>query len=133
MFAFVYNNFDADFAQQMSMLSFKFKSYKKCFDSKNAEMLFTYENENYVINLKFDKKSSYDFLYALSEKELQVLRNYLLKSLALNCIREFFSFAETSILFIFKKNNNLRLCVNYRDLNVIIIKNKCFFFDREDA
>ena len=70
MFAFVYSNFDVNFTQQMLMLSFKFKSYKNCFDSKNAEMLFTYENENHVINLKFDKKSLYDFLYALSEKEL---------------------------------------------------------------
>ena len=30
------------------------------------------------------------------------------------------------MLFIFKKNNNLRLCVNYRNLNVVIIKNKYF-------
>ena len=70
MFAFVYNNFDADFAQQMLILSFKLKSYKNCFDLKNAEMLFIYENENHVINLKFKKKSSYDFLYALSKKKL---------------------------------------------------------------
>ena len=113
MFAFVCSNFNDDFAQQMLILSFKLKSYENCFDSKNAEMFFTHENENHVINLKFDKKSSYDFLYALSEKKLQILRNYLLKNLMLNCIREFFNFAETSIVFIFKKNNNLRLCVNY--------------------
>ena len=71
MFAFVYNNFDADFAQQMSMLSFKFKLYENCFDLKNAKMLFIYENKNHVINLKFDKKSSYDSFYALSEKSFK--------------------------------------------------------------
>ena len=70
MFAFVCSNFDVDFAQQMLMLSLKFKSYKDCFDSKNAEMLFIHKNENHVIDLKFNKKSSYDFLYALSKKEL---------------------------------------------------------------
>ena len=69
MFAFVCSSFDADSAQQMSVLSFELKLYKDCFDSKNAEMFFTYENENHVINLKLDKKSSYDLLYALSEKE----------------------------------------------------------------
>ena len=127
MFAFVYNNFDVDFAQQMSVLLFKLKLYKNCFDSKNAEMLFTHENENHIINLKFDKKSSYDFLYAFSKKEFQILWYYLLKNLALSCIREFFNLVETSILFVFKKNNNLQLCVNYWDLNIIIIKNKCFF------
>ena len=128
IFAFVCSSFDVDFAQQILMLLFKLKSYENCFDSKNAEMLFTHENENHVINLKFDKKSSYNFLYALLKKEFQILRNYLLKNFALNRIREFFSFVKTSILFIFKKNDNLRLCVNYRDLNIIIIKNKYFLF-----
>ena len=90
-------------------------------------MFFTHKDENHVINLKFDKKSSYNSFYAFSEKELQILRNYLLKTLTLNCIREFFNFAEASILFIFKKNDSLRLYVDYRNLNVIIIKNKCFF------
>ena len=52
------------------MLSFELKSYEDCFDSKNAEMLFIYKNENHVIDLKFNKKSSYDLLYALSEKKL---------------------------------------------------------------
>ena len=113
MFTFVYNNFDADFAQQISMLSFEFKLYKNCFDSKNAEMLFIHKNKNYVIDLKFDNKSLYDSFYAFSKKEFQILRNYLFKNLALNCIHEFFNFAKTSILFVFKKNNSLRLCVNY--------------------
>ena len=52
------------------MFSFELKLYENCFDSKNAEMLFTHENENHVINLKFEKESSYDSLYALSKKEL---------------------------------------------------------------
>ena len=69
MFAFVCSNFNADFAQQMLILLFKLKSYEDCFDSKNAKMLFIHENENYIIDLKFDKKSSYDFLYALSKKK----------------------------------------------------------------
>ena len=34
------------------------------------------------------------------------------------------SFADVSILFVFKKNEKLRLCVNYRELNAIIIKNR---------
>ena len=110
------------------MLSFEFKSYENCFNSKNAEMLFIHENENHIINLKFNKKSLYDSLYALLEKKFQILQNYLLKNLALNRIRKFFNLAEMLILFIFKKNNSLRLCVNYRNLNIIIIKNKCFLF-----
>ena len=115
------------------MLSFELKSYENCFDSKNAEMFFTHKNENHVINLKFEKELSYDSLYALSKKKFQVLQNYLLKNFALNRIREFFNFIKTSMLFVFKKNESLRLYVNYWNLNVIIIKNKCFFFNRENV
>ena len=127
IFALICSNLNVDFAQQILILSLKLKLYKNCFNSKNAEMFLTYKNENHVIDLKSEKKSSYDLLYALSKKEFQVLQNYLLKNLALSCIREFFNLAETSILFVFKKNDNLRLCVNYRNLNAVIIKNKCFF------
>jgi len=34
------------------------------------------------------------------------------------------SFASVSILFVSKSNNKLRLYINYRDLNTIIIKNR---------
>ena len=115
------------------MFSFELKSYEDCFNSKNAEMLLTHKNKNHVIDLKFKKELLYDSFYAFLKKKLQILRNYLLKNLALNCIREFFSFVETSMLFIFKKNESLRLCVNYRDLNIVIIKNKCFFFLIEET
>ena len=115
------------------MLSFKFKFYKNYFNSKNAKIFSMHENKNYVINLKFNKKLSYDLFYALLKKKLQVLRNYLLKNLALNYIRKFVNFVEASMLFIFKKNNSLRFCVNYRDLNVITIKNKSFLFQIKET
>ena len=51
------------------MFSFELKSYEDCFDSKNAKMLFTYENKNHVIDLKSEKESSYDSFYALSKKK----------------------------------------------------------------
>ena len=70
MFALICSNFNADFVQQISMFSFKLKLYEDCFDLKNAEMFFTHENENYVIDLKFDKESSYNSFYALSKKKL---------------------------------------------------------------
>ena len=34
------------------------------------------------------------------------------------------SFVDVPILFMFKKGGGLRLCVNYKDLNAIIIKNR---------
>ena len=51
------------------MFSLELKLYENYFDSKNAKMLFTHENENHVINLKFKKELSYNLLYALSKKK----------------------------------------------------------------
>ena len=36
------------------------------------------------------------------------------------------SFVDVSILFVSKKDGELRLCVNYKNLNAIIIKNRHF-------
>ena len=69
IFALIYSNFSADFVQQISIFSFELKSYKDCFDLKNAEMFFTHENENYVINLKFEKKIIVWFILRVFEKK----------------------------------------------------------------
>ena len=103
------------------------KNYENCFDFKNAETFFEHENENHVIDLMFGAELSYESLYIFFEIELDVLRDYLLKNLILNCIREFISCASASMFFVFKKNNNFRFCVDYRGLNALIIKNKYLF------
>ena len=73
IFALICNNFNADFAQQISMFSFELKLYEDYFNSKNAKIFSMHENKDYVINLKFKKESLYDSFYALSKKELQIL------------------------------------------------------------
>ena len=76
----------------------------------------------------FDKNSSFDSLYNMSKKKLMYLREYIVENKTLNRIREFVNRASASMLFIFKKNDNLKLCVDYRDLNAITIKNRLSFF-----
>ena len=61
--------------------------------------------------------------YNLSPAELKALNKYINEALASGWIHEFKSFTGASILFVSKKNGELRFCVNYQDLNVIIIKN----------
>ena len=63
-------------------------------------------------------------IYALFYIKLEILRNYLDKNLKKNFIREIKIIVEFPILFIPKKDRKLRLYVNYRKLNVIIIKDK---------
>ena len=123
----MYITFDLEIMLEMCKLFEFLKSYENCFDFKNAETFFEHENENYIIDLIFDAKSLYKLLYILFEIELDVLKDYLLKNLILNRIREFTSRTSALILFVFKKNNNLRLYVDYKKLNALIIKNRCLF------
>ena len=66
----------------------------------------------------------YGPIYNLSEKELKVLWEYIQEALCQGWIRESKSLAGTPILFTPKKDGELRLCVDYRSLNKITVKDR---------
>ena len=117
--------FDVEITLEMRKLFEFLKIYENCFDFKNAKIFFKHENENHVIDLMLDAKPSYKSLYILFKIEFNVLKNYLLKNLILNRIRKFTSRANALMFFIFKKNDSFRFCVDSKELNALIIKNKC--------
>src|SRR4051794_1853754 len=63
-------------------------------------------------------------IYLYSEKELITLWEYLEEHLAKGSIYESCSSTGYPILFVPKKNEKLCLCVDYRQLNSITIKNR---------
>lgn len=63
-------------------------------------------------------------LYNLSESELVALRKYLDDYVARGWIRHSRSPAGAPILFAKKKDGSLRLCVDYRGLNKVTVKNR---------
>jgi hypothetical protein len=63
-------------------------------------------------------------IYLLSERELETLREYIEKNLIKEYIRPSKSLIRYPILFVLKKNGKLRIYVNYKKLNDIIIKNR---------
>ncbi len=63
-------------------------------------------------------------LYNFSQNELAILRRYLDDALVKDWIKHLVSLVNVSILFVSKLNDKLRLCVDYRDLNSITIKNR---------
>ncbi len=101
------------------------KNYNNVFNLKNAFILLNYKKENYSINLLLSKELFCKLLYSLFKKELSSLQKYLLKNLTLNKICKFISFVNMSMLFVSKNNNSLRLYIDYCNLNIITIKNKC--------
>jgi hypothetical protein len=76
---------------------------------------------HYIINIG-DAIFPYRFIYKLPENELKILKEDLNKNLERKYIQYFISPAVAPILFILKKNRSLRLCVDYRGLNKIIVK-----------
>ena len=53
-----------------------------------------------------------------------MLRNYLKKNLKCGRICLSKSLASVPVLFVLKKNSDLYLCISYRGLNMITVKNK---------
>lgn len=76
------------------------------------------------IRLKPGTEPPYGPLYNLSVNELDTLRKYIEEMLARQWIRPSTSPAGAPVLFIRKKDGTLRLCVDYRGLNKITIKDR---------
>jgi hypothetical protein len=106
-------------------ISFEFKKFDDVFSLKNEKFLASHKkNVDHVIKLKNDKQSSYKSFYNLFNFKLKTLRLNLDDALTRNIIKHSMSSIETSVLFVLKKNEKLRLCVDYRDLNKITRKNR---------
>ena len=81
------------------------------------------EINNQLINLLDDKQPLYRLIYSLGPVELEMLKTYIEANLAIGFIRTSKSLAGALILFVRKKDCSLRLCVDYRGLNNLTIKN----------
>ena len=84
----------------------------------------THDQIKHAIDLINDKISCIESIYNISRDELRVIKNYLASTLKKKWIRSSNSSTRALVLFVKKSNDSLRLCVNYRDLNEIIVKNK---------
>ena len=100
------------------------KNYKKFFDNEKIEILFEQHDEGHAIDWMKDKESSFMFLYNLTQNELTKLRRYIDDVLTKKWIKHFISSTKISIFFVFKKDERFRLCVDYKNLNVVIVKNR---------
>ena len=93
-------------------------------EEETAAALPKHQPWDHEIKLEPGKQPTFGSIYALSEKELKTLKEYLNENLKKGFISRSKSPAEYPILFVPKKDGKLRLCVNYRKLNDITIKNR---------
>ncbi len=101
----------------------KYKDFADVFDKINADKLFEHDSQDHAIYTK-NKMSSFESVYNLSMIELELFKEYLDEFLIKEFIVLSSSLVDASILFVKKSKDNLKFCVNYRELNVITIKNR---------
>ena len=105
-------------------ISAEYSEFSNIFSSNSAVELPEYIGiYDHSINLLDDKQLLYSPIYSLGPVELEILKTYIKANLASGFIKPSKSSANTLILFIQKKDDNLRLCVNHQGLNNLIIKN----------
>jgi hypothetical protein len=100
------------------------KNYPDVFLAQNAEKLAPHRDIDLAIELQPGKEPPYGPIYPLSPRELVALKEWLEENLRKGFIRESKSPAGAPILFTPKKDGGLRLCVDYRGLNAMTIKNR---------
>jgi hypothetical protein len=94
------------------------------FDQQETNKFPPYREYNYKIELLPGKLPPAGPLYSISEDELLVLRKFLEKNLFKGFIRANLSPIVSPVLFAKKPNRGFCFCVDYRALNIIIIKNR---------
>jgi len=107
-------------------LSSKYHDYLDMFDRAMTDQLLSHHLYDHKIELIDEKTSSRSHLYHMSDYKLQKMKNYLIKHL----IKDFISSSSASyaslILFVEKKDDSLRFCVDYRKLNALIKRDRYF-------
>jgi hypothetical protein len=109
-----------------SIVSFEDHDLLNVFFKKKANILSSHRKHDHRIELEknHESKHEYAFLYNLSEVELLLIKKYLKKHFDKEFIESSTAFYASFILFVKKSDDELRFCVDYRKLNVIIKKNK---------
>ena len=94
------------------------------FSAEAAGRLPEHGRLDHAIDIVPGKEVPYGPLYNLSPPELEVLRKYIDDATEKGWIRRSTSPAGAPVLFVPKKDGGLRLCVDYRGLNNVTIKNR---------
>ena len=102
----------------------QYHDFLPLFTKKGADKLPPHRYVDHEIPLEADKKPPMGRMYSMSTTELQEIRKWIEENLSKGFIRASSSSCASPILFVKKKDGSLRLCVDYRALNDITIKDR---------
>ncbi len=102
----------------------EYHNYLNVFNWTMIDQLSSHHFYNHKIKLINKKTFSWSRLYQMFNHKLQKIKKYLIKHLNKEFIFSSFTSYISLILFIEKKNDSLRFCVDYRKLNALIKWNR---------
>lgn len=102
----------------------QYQDFQDVFSKTSADALPPHAPWDHTIEIESGKSIPTSKIYPLSASELEVLSTYLDENLKSGFVRPSSSPVGAPILFVKKKDGSLRLCVDYRNLNSVTIKNK---------
>ena len=112
------------FDEAPTAVQVEYSDYSNIFSAENAAELPENTGINeHTIKLEKSKQPPFGPIYSLGPLKLETLKTYIKTNLANGFIRPLKSLAGAPILFNRKPNESLCLCVDYRGLNNITIKN----------
>ena len=107
-----------------TVLPKKYSNFSNVFDKMHEDKILHHSKHDLAIETEKNKQPLFGPTYDHSQLELEVLCKYINKMLGKGFIVLSKLPSVTPVLFTKKKDGQLRLCVNYRNLNVITKKNK---------
>jgi hypothetical protein len=106
------------------MVPEEFHEFLDVFEKGGADKLPPHRPYDLTIQLQEGREPPFGPIYSLSPNELEECRTYIEEMLGKGFIQHSKSPAGAPIMFVKKKDGSLRLCVDYRGLNQVTIKNR---------
>ncbi len=103
--------------------SIVYHDFLNVFDREKTTQLSSHWSYNHKIELKDENQSFKSQLYFMLNYKLQKIKKYLKENLKKKFITLSKASFASSILFIKKKDDSLRFCMNYWKLNALIKRN----------
>ena len=110
----------------------KYKEYVDVFEKPEKSLpLPKHSEDDHEIVLEVPEKLATGFIYNTNEEKTKFFQVYIKRNLRKSYIRHSKSKITQPIMFVPKKNGELKMCVDYKRINAVTVKDKCQGLDQK--